>query len=50
MVTVVIIDDIPNTPLKKGQEVKLDKQTASLLVNIEKLAVYKEEVKPKKAK
>lgn len=45
MVVVVISKDVEGTPLKKGQEVTLDTQTASLLVNVEKVAVYKEKAK-----
>lgn len=49
MVVVVISKDVEGTPLKKGQEVTLDTQTASLLVNVEKVAEYKKvkESKPK---
>ena len=51
-VVVVITKDVYGTPLKKGQEVALDSQTATLLVKVEKVAEYKEtkEVKPKKEK
>lgn len=49
-VTVVLTQDVENTPLKKGQEVVLDSQTASLLINVEKVAVLKEDKAPKKAK
>ena len=41
-VVVVITKDVDGTPLKKGQEVALDSQTATLLVNVEKVAKYKE--------
>ena len=51
-VVVVITKDVDGTPLKKGQEVALDSQTATLLVKVEKVAEYKEtkEVKSKKEK
>ena len=49
-VTVVLTQDVENTTLKKGQEVVLDSQTASLLINVEKVAVLKEDKAPKKAK
>lgn len=45
---VVITKDVENTPLKKGQEITLDSQTASLLVNVEKVAEYKVAEKQKK--
>jgi len=45
MQVVVITKDVEGTPLKKGQEINLDSQTASLLVNVEKVASYKEKVK-----
>lgn len=45
MVAVVISKDVEGTPLKKGQEITLDSQTASLLVNVEKVATYKEKAK-----
>lgn len=48
-VVVVITKDVDGTPLKKGQEITLDSQTATLLVKVEEVAEYKEtkEVEPK---
>lgn len=49
MKTIVITKDVENTPLIKGDEITLDHQTASLMVNVEKVAEYKKvkESKPK---
>lgn len=44
-VVVVLTKDVEGTPLKKGQEVTLDSQTATLLVNVEKVAEFKDKVK-----
>lgn len=49
-VVVVISKDVEGTPLKKGQEITLDNQTARLLVDVEKVATYKTEKKVKETK